>query len=173
MPSFTEPHSEKSGCVFKSRGKPRLLGSSSGSRYGDRADLVTAVSKESFFFLISTARVCLTPARKEYFVARQRKAPEPQGPEIVTLQRIRSVRLAMEILAAFFCTATWHQFEAARDGFSFAICFTVAASSSASNDGYEQIRLLQANAAGSPRSGYSTSGLGSLPSRGSSHSRRL
>src|SRR3954471_8768806 len=36
--------------VFKSRGKPRLLGSSSRSRYGHRAHLVTAVSKESFFF---------------------------------------------------------------------------------------------------------------------------
>jgi hypothetical protein len=35
-------------------------------------DLVTAVSKESFFFLISTTRLCLTPAGKEYFVARQR-----------------------------------------------------------------------------------------------------
>ena len=33
--------------------------------------------------------------------------------------------------------------------------------------------LPHANAAGSPRSGYSTSALGNLPSRGSSHSSRL
>src|SRR5258708_24552010 len=65
------------------------------------------------------------------------------------------------------------QFSAAREGFSFAICFTLARSSSAVKDGNEQMRLLQANAAGSPRSGYSTSGLGSLPSRRSSHSSRL
>ena len=60
-----------------------------------------------------------------------------------------------------------------RTGFSFAICATVAFNSSALKEGNEQMRLLQANAAGSPRSGYSTSGLGSLPSRRSSHSRRL
>src|SRR6267142_1867445 len=66
-----------------------------------------------------------------------------------------------------------HQFSDARDGLTFAICFTVAWSSSALNDGNEQIRLLQANAAGSPRSGYSTSGLGNLPSRRSNHSIRL
>jgi hypothetical protein len=65
------------------------------------------------------------------------------------------------------------QFNDARDGLSFAICFTVACSSSALNEGNEQMRLLQANAAGSPRSGYSTSGLGNLPSRRSSHSSRL
>ena len=35
------------------------------------------------------------------------------------------------------------------------------------------MRLLHANAAGWPRSGYSTSALGKLPSRGSSHSSRL
>src|SRR5258708_23521812 len=70
-------------------------------------------------------------------------------------------------------SADGHQFSDARDGLTFAICFTVAWSSSALNDGNEQIRLLQANAAGSPRSGYSTSGLGNLPSRQSSHSRRL
>src|SRR5882672_12158266 len=66
-----------------------------------------------------------------------------------------------------------HQFSDARDGLNFAICFTAAWSSSALNDGNEQIRLLQANAAGSPRSGYSTSGLGNLPSRRSNHSSRL
>src|ERR1700710_2131852 len=68
------------------------------------------------------------------------------------------------MLAPFLALQRRLQLEAARDGFSFAICLTVAASSSALNDGYEQIRLLQANAAGSPRSGYSTSGLGNLPS---------
>ena len=79
-------------------------------------------------------------------------------------------RLAGDVDRRLRCTMS---FRYPRTGFSLAICATVARNSSALNEGNEQMRLLQANAAGSPRSGYSTSGFGSLPSRRSSHSRRL
>ncbi len=85
----------------------------------------------------------------------------------------RSISLRAADRFAALHSSDFSQFCAARAGFSRAICATFAFSSSASKAGNEQMRLLQANAAGSPRSGYSTSGLGSLPSRRSSHSSRL
>jgi hypothetical protein len=129
--------------------------------------------KRKFLFLISTAHLYLTPVHKEYFVARQRNSPKFAARENLTVQRIKGGARVILHRNRHLKLLPWRQFSAARDGFSFAICCTVARSSSALKDGYEQIRLLQANAAGSPRSGYSTSGLGSLPSRRSSHSRRL
>jgi hypothetical protein len=71
------------------------------------SDLVTAVSKESFFFLISTTHLCLTPACKEYFVARQKKQCRV---DYVRKSRLFKGLSSMAALrrqgACAFCTAT-------------------------------------------------------------------
>src|SRR3954454_5939866 len=81
MPSFTEPHDEKSGCISNRKGKPGCLEihpelGTSTERFG-----YTGL-KRKLRFLSSTARLCLTPPREEYFVAWQRKA--------VTLRRSKN-----------------------------------------------------------------------------------
>src|SRR5271163_1922597 len=89
------------------------------------------------------------------------------------MQLIQIVGPCAALLRRMLWVSVLAQFRDAREGLSLAICFTFASSSAVLNDGNEHMRLLQANAAGSPRSGYSTSGLASPPSRGSSQSRRL
>jgi hypothetical protein len=140
---------------------------SSRNSYGASGVLVTEFRKKIFFFCSWTTPPCLT-RRPDSISLRDRNA----GQVVTTPKSRRCNRLGSR---ADNLAAMHHeiQFSAARVGFSFAICFTVACNSSAVKEGNEQMRLLQAKAAGSPRSGYSTSGLGNLPSRRSSHSRRL
>src|SRR3954447_26629894 len=91
---------------FKSRGETRLLGNPSRIRYEHRAIWLQRFEKKVASFWSSTARLCLTPPRKEYFVAWQRKA--------VTLRRSKNTDPSWDQAIARpakdtgdrFCTAT-------------------------------------------------------------------
>jgi hypothetical protein len=160
----TGKQADRGGCAGGRR--PRGLSAHPETATGHRAIWLQSFERK-FSFCSWTTRPCLT-RRPDSISLRDRNA----GQVVTAPKSRRCNRLGRR---ADSLAAMHHeiQFSAARVGFSFAICFTVACNSSAVKEGNEQMRLLQAKAAGSPRSGYSTSGLGNLPSRRSSHSRRL